>query len=91
MLFMHFLFLKHSQKNKSAYLPTLKNIATFPETRHLFVLALDATFLASDLGQHFIQNSLNGTLFKALLACHSGTSKCLVGDKNLSCLVTANK
>ena len=40
MIFMVFLYKKLFLKKKFAYLPTHKNILTFPETRHLFFFAL---------------------------------------------------
>ena len=39
MIFMVFLYKKLFLKKKFAYLPTHKNILTFPETRHLFFLS----------------------------------------------------
>ena len=39
-IFMHFLYKKFVPKKVFAYLPTLKNIGTFPETRHLFFFGL---------------------------------------------------
>ena len=41
MIFMLFLYKKlFLKKKKFAYLPTHKNILTFPKTRHLFFFAL---------------------------------------------------